>query len=45
MSYILSLQEDIEVSENQMESNETRYEKEKRDLTDLLSNKSSAPKE
>jgi len=42
---MLSLQEDVEASESTVESNETRYTKERKDLTDLLTNKSSAPKE
>jgi len=45
LSYVLSLQEDIEVSENSVESNDTRYKKEVNDLRTLLGNKSSAPKE
>lgn len=45
LSYILSLQEDLEVSESSMESNETRYFKEINELKHLLGNKSSAPKE
>lgn len=45
ISYIMSLQEDVEISENNKETNQTKYQKEKVDLTQLLSNKSSAPKE
>lgn len=45
LSYVLSLQDDIEVSENIVETNEARYTKEKSELQKLLKDKSSAPKE
>lgn len=45
LSFILSIQEDVEVSESSVESNETRYYKEINELKHLLGNKSSAPKE
>jgi hypothetical protein len=35
----------VEISENNLETNESRYTKEISDLKDLLSTKSSAPKE
>ena len=45
LSFILSIQEDVEISENSIETNETRYYKEIEELKHLLGNKSSAPKE
>jgi len=45
LTYLVQLQEDVAISENNVEANETRYAKEKKDLSDLLSNKSTAPKE
>lgn len=45
LSFILSIQEDVEISENSIETNETRYYKEINELKHLLGNKSSAPKE
>ena len=45
LSFLLSIQEDVEVSENSIETNETRYFKEINELKHLLGNKSSAPKE
>ena len=45
LSFILSIQEDEEISESTVETNETRYFKEINELKHLLGNKSSAPKE
>ena len=45
LSYLLSMQEDVEISENTIETNEARYSKEINELRNLLGNKSSAPKE
>lgn len=45
LALILSIQEDVEISENSIETNETRYFKEINELKHLLGNKSSAPKE
>ncbi len=45
LSFILSIQEDVEISDNSIETNETRYYKEIEELKHLLGNKSSAPKE
>ncbi|CAD8087724.1 unnamed protein product [Paramecium primaurelia] len=45
LSYILSLQEDIEQSEAMIEQNRIRFIKEMEDLKKLLEHKSSAPKE
>ncbi|KAM3134829.1 hypothetical protein pb186bvf_012998 [Paramecium bursaria] len=45
LSYILSLQEDVEITESQIEQNHGRFVKEIDDLKNLLENKSSAPKE
>lgn len=45
LSYILSLQEDIEESENNIDTSKSRYLKEISELKLLLGNKSSAPKE
>lgn len=45
LSYLLSLQEDIEESQTNIESSEQRYMKEINELKQLLGNKSSAPKE
>ncbi|KAL4475445.1 hypothetical protein ABPG72_022080 [Tetrahymena utriculariae] len=45
LSYILSIQEDVDISENSVDSNQTRYLKEIKDLETLLKQKSSAPKE
>jgi len=44
-SYLLSLQDDVEISENTFDTNESRYYKEVSELKNLLQNKSSAPKE
>ena len=45
LSYLLTFQDDVEVSENIIEANQTRYLKEVGELKNLLGNKSSAPKE
>ena len=45
LSYLLSLQDDVEISENTFDTNESRYYKEISELKNLLQNKSSAPKE
>lgn len=45
LSYLLTFQDDVEVSENVIEANQTRYLKEVGELKNLLGNKSSAPKE
>ncbi|EGR33080.1 hypothetical protein IMG5_062210, partial [Ichthyophthirius multifiliis] len=45
LSYILSLQEDVDISENTVDSNKTKFLKEIKDLESLLKQKSSAPKE
>ncbi|XP_051912618.1 cilia- and flagella-associated protein 206-like [Hippocampus zosterae] len=43
LSYIVSLQEDIEITENAIDINETRFRKEVQDLKNLLGTKTSAP--
>lgn len=45
LAYLLNLQEDVEMAESVIETNENKYLKEIAELKDLLGNKSSAPKE
>jgi len=45
LSYVLSLQEDVQISEQNIEGLQSRYLREMNDLKDLIGNKTSIPKD